>query len=1550
MPTQISQDNIQPATLAILGGGLTVTNIQITNSGYTVIDDTAVLLAGGYIKITGTNFASGCQVVLGSVNATSVTFVNSTTLNVQVPAQAAGTYVVYVVNPDGGVAIRVNGLTYSGNPTWVTGSTLPDQPANTAISIQLVATGDAPLTYIVQTGSTLPSGVALSSGGLITGSVAVGVQTLYNFTIEAIDAESQESPRAFTVTITVGDTYWDYVTTLISANTPTTSVFVDDASTNNFPVSIFGDTKPNNFGPYTAGYYSNYFDGTGDYLTVPNNINLTIGSGDFTIECWVYITGAQTTTYGWSVAGPSTNQGSSGWGLVVNRSFDTRGFGFICQNGFVSNDSTYLPVGQWVHLAVTRSGSGANNLKLFKNGVISSQTTYTTTDTYTASPVYIGADGQAGQGFPGYISNFRFVSGTALYTANFTPSTTPLTAVANTSLLTCQSNRFIDNSTNNFALTVNGNLTVSGFDPFLPDTSYSTYGSTYFDGTSSYLSLPDNSGTTASGVFSVETYVYSSVTGTNRVIYGQYTSAVTSGRWYLRINTDNTLSWLTSSGSNITTSATVSTSVWQHVCLTRDASNVFRIFLNGVLVGTATNAVALDTGGCKIGIYVGVANYFNGYMSNFRIVSTAIPTDYQTSSTTVGAVIFTPPTSPLTAISGTSLLTCQTNQPVNNNVFIDNSTNNLFITRNGNATQGTFSPYGENWSNYFDGTGDYLVTATSSALSLATNAADFTIECWLYNNGYAGSQYGRGICIYYLSGSYATNRLMFRLIAGANRLNIYLIASNTIQFGNSGIDGNATIPTNAWTHVALVRNAGVFYVYVNGVLDITANSSSASSSIPFSTYNIIEVGRTQDGTSPDFYGYISNYRFVKGTAVYTTNFTPSTTPLQPIAGTSLLTCAGNGFVDDSANNFTITRTGDVSVQKFGPFAGTTLPTPYYSGYFDGSGDSLTLPSNQTQFTMGTGDFTVEMWVYVTSLAATRTLYDTMNSGDSTGTGRFAIQITTGGTIQIFTTAGTVLTSGGTVTIESWNHIAYSRNSNSGKLYLNGVQVNSTYTDNNNYVVGTTSRPMIGANGFNGTSNPMLGYISNLRVVKGTGLYTAGFTPSTTPLTAISGTSLLTCQNNTFIDNSTNNFAVTAVGNTIPSTFAPFTVTYSVSQSYTPAVFGGSMYFDGIGDFITVGSTAVTLPTATTPFTMEAWVYITAFTGISIISTNYVSGAIPFMLGLTNGTANSTSAAGGYPVMYYYTGSAWNYLVQSNATNSTQLSLNTWYHIAGVYTGSAATIYVNGKATVTAAQSTWPTTASAAGGINVGRKWDTSAAAYFSGYISNARLVIGTALYTSNFVPQNIPLTPVQNTVLMVNGTSAGAYDSSMMNNYETVGDAKIDTTVVKFTGTESVRFDGNGDSLTYIGGPSINFGTGDFTIELWVNMANTGTFSSFLRPDDAGSVASIGYDWSNNQLKFDARNAVILNVTTTAVVANTWTHIAVTRSGTSLILFVNGTQVGSTTNSTNFASATGLIYIGGSSFSAAHSVNGYISDFRITRGVARYTTTFTPPTSPFPTN
>ena len=201
MTTQINSDNIQPDTLATLAV-LTITNVQITDSSYVVLDDTAISTSGGYIKISGGNFVNGCQVIIGAANATSVTFVNSSQLNVQVGAQSAGTVTVYVVNPDGTVALRVNGLTFSAAPSWVTGSTLPGGTKSVAYSTQLSAT--LATVYQLQAGSSLPPGLTLSSSGLISGTVTViSVTTVYNFTIVAIDADLQDSPRAFSLTITV---------------------------------------------------------------------------------------------------------------------------------------------------------------------------------------------------------------------------------------------------------------------------------------------------------------------------------------------------------------------------------------------------------------------------------------------------------------------------------------------------------------------------------------------------------------------------------------------------------------------------------------------------------------------------------------------------------------------------------------------------------------------------------------------------------------------------------------------------------------------------------------------------------------------------------------------------------------------------------------------------------------------------------------------------------------------------------------------------------------------------------------------------------------------------------------------------------------------------------------------------------------------------------------------------------------------------------------------------------------------------------------------------
>jgi hypothetical protein len=208
MPTQISIDDLSPAlatTISEAGAAITISSIQITDIGGNVLDDTAVSTLGGYIKINGAHFTGGASIIIGSTVATSVTYVSPTVYLAQVPAQTAGSYTVYLVTSDGATATRPLGLTYSGTPSWVTGTTLTGASSGAAYSNQLSATGAT--SYALAAGSTLPTGLTLSSSGLLSGTVTVGSTTTYNFTINAIDAELQDSPRTFTlevVTIVIG--------------------------------------------------------------------------------------------------------------------------------------------------------------------------------------------------------------------------------------------------------------------------------------------------------------------------------------------------------------------------------------------------------------------------------------------------------------------------------------------------------------------------------------------------------------------------------------------------------------------------------------------------------------------------------------------------------------------------------------------------------------------------------------------------------------------------------------------------------------------------------------------------------------------------------------------------------------------------------------------------------------------------------------------------------------------------------------------------------------------------------------------------------------------------------------------------------------------------------------------------------------------------------------------------------------------------------------------------------------------------------------------------
>jgi hypothetical protein len=163
-------------------------------------------------------------------------------------------------------------------------------------------------------------------------------------------------------------------------------------------------------------------------------------------------------------------------------------------------------------------------------------------------------------------------------------------------------------------------------------------------------------------------------------------------------------------------------------------------------------------------------------------------------------------------------------------------------------------------------------------------------------------------------------------------------------------------------------------------------------------------------------------------------------------------------------------------------------------YFDGSGDYLKpyypAPANGTTFSFGTGDFTVEFWMYPTSAPSNGMIMDGRGSGAS---GDMWLINWVNGVLSWY--AGASLISSSTVSTNTWTHVAICRSGTSTKMFLNGTQTGSTYTDTKNYTVGN-GWPTIGAS-YNAVDF-FTGYLDDLRITK-YARYTANFTAPTAAL-------------------------------------------------------------------------------------------------------------------------------------------------------------------------------------------------------------------------------------------------------------------------------------------------------------------------------------------------------------------------------------------------------------------------------------------------------------------
>ena len=851
--------------------------------------------------------------------------------------------------------------------------------------------------------------------------------------------------------------------------------------------------------------------------------------------------------------------------------------------------------------------------------------------------------------------------------------------------------------------------------------------------------------------------------------------------------------------------------------------------------------------------------------------------------------------------------------------------NNTFIAANNPAQY-----YGS-----FNGSTQYLTAPSSTAFSVGTG--DFTVEAWIYYINSASYNY-----IFQIGASSAQS-IHIRFPDGGFGEKIQCgIKDNSVSTEWS-CALTKTDFNQKWMHVAFTRSSGVCRFFVNGQLQ-NINNGANPTTYPYTSFTDttsitdtqLTVGASYGGANK-FKGNISNIRYLKGTALYTANFTPPNGTLLAVTGTQLLTLQNSTIVDNSTNNFTITNNGTVAMTDQYPVVtrngnttqGTNTPFSQaagaWSNYFDGTGDYLNIADN-ANLELPTQDFTIECFAYFNAFPAISTISVLCQKGLSTNS-TFEYQLSvvnignstflraaysTDGATVVPRTTGTILA------LNTWYHFAITRVGTTVTFWLNGVNIGTDtwattgFTGTGSFAVGANSTPI----------NLVNGYISNLRILKGTALYTTAFTPPTTPLTAVTNTQLLTCQSNNFKDNSSNNFTITRNGDTSVQPFSPFAPT----AAYSTSVNGGSMYFDGASDYLTTpGGSTFNLYTG--DFTIEYWIYKTADKTCTHISYGEF---IWRLQGNSNGTIDVVFGT-------------------SQITSNVAVPLNAWSHVALVRNGSTTTLYINGVSAGTSAnaplnsqQTTiWIGTNPAAIGT-----WD------YAGYMSNVRIVKGTAVYTTTFTPPTAPLTAITNTQLLLSGTNAGIFDNAAKNDLETIGNTQVSTSVTKF-GTGSMYLDGTGDYLTVPSNRGLVF-EGDFTVEYWVYPTSPnpdglngsvlsltiGSYQNgiFLRVPTAGSNDS--YYVNNNQ------STVALQ---SYFPVNTWTHLAIVRSGTSVKLYANGVNISAVDKTVSgvINSTAGITTIGYESASATTSY-GYIDDFRITKGVARYTANFTPPTAAFP--
>ena len=785
-------------------------------------------------------------------------------------------------------------------PSAVTGHSVsyPDIGQNATTDITLSTTDpegfDVTWSYVVGGNGTLSGSNINNSNGDTLASIAVqtansnsgGTNTItfrvtrqtttiagdFTITFTATDSQSTGTSDtgaiSFEIAFVIADSHYTslLMATDGSAGDNDTITYDTGSTTGNSFTSIASDHTAGTFSPYRHGGYSNYFDGSGDYLSVADHTSLDLSTGDFTIEFFAYPqTGIASFA---SPIGKRSQSGFSGGDWRIGFDTSTNKFGLASGSNNTDRSTPTVSLDEWSHVAFVRS---SGTLYCYANGVLGDSLSWTE-DLDNAASLLIGRNVGTSYDFKGYISDVRILKGTAQYSGStYSVPTERLTAVTNTSLLTCHLPYISDGSSNGHSITVNGNTSTKAFGPY----DHAEYdesvngGSILIDAYNKLIQLDDSNSDFAFGTTetTIKLWYYpmdADATAAQWLIRKGTSSSVV-GYWALGHYSSNRLRFLIKDNGGNSFNAYSSNNVitpnaWNYIEWYQPTSGNGSVKVNGTEVistGTSSNYGSnTDT----IRLPQTTQNPSSGlYYADFQFVKG----DARESSV---------PTAPMSTDTNAKLhVTGQQGH------VIDKSQGN-HLKLNGTATStsaltsGSTPPYiGAAWANTsavsFDGNGDWITGPTSLLnFSTANASSDIaTIEAWVYHTSRTSPTYA-----YHNQAILGKGDVYFNMgINGSGNINFYHYDGTARYLTSAG-----TVPLNTWTHVAATISSGTVTLYINGSAD---SNTGTWYGLPSAGQNTeTTIGRASTNASSNYFnGYISDLRVREGKATVPASGGPS---------------------------------------------------------------------------------------------------------------------------------------------------------------------------------------------------------------------------------------------------------------------------------------------------------------------------------------------------------------------------------------------------------------------------------------------------------------------------------------------------------------------------------------------------------------------------------------------------------------------------------------------------------------------------------------------------